>query len=93
MAGYEAGTLTKEDDIYRNRARPIPYPLVQRDTGYESDINVHSNSLQDLSSSSLLGLANAVKCSSLLSNEANFAAISKLECYESSTFSLSMYLP
>jgi hypothetical protein len=88
MTGYTSGSVDRQDDMYRNRQRPQPYALSQNAPGYDST-NLHSGSLQTLSSPSLLGLANLVKCSELLDNDSNFASDTVIECYESDSYSIS----
>lgn len=90
ITGYTSGSVDKQDDIYRNRPRLQPYPLVQQDSGYGSAIKIHSTSLQDPSSSSFLSFVNSVKCSEMLNNESNFAPSTAVECYESDNSSMSM---
>lgn len=85
--GY--GSLDKQDDRYRNRQRPQPFPLVGTGSGCDSAINMHTSSLQLLSSPSLLAVANYVKCSELLNNDSNFASSTAVECYESDGYSIS----
>ena len=74
-AGFTSGSVDRQDDTYRNRERPKPLPLIHSDEGYGSAEDVHSSSLQSMSSSSLFGLANSVKCDQLLKNGSNFAAM------------------
>ena len=94
LTGYVSGSLDKQDDIYRNRQRPQPYPLVQTDSGYGSATPMRLDSVLTSSSSptSLLGLADLVKCNELLTNASNFASESVIECYESDFYSTSMSL-
>lgn len=92
MTGYTSGSVDGQDDIYRNRQRFPPYPLVQNDSASGSAIKTPSGSLQVLSSPSLLSLANSVKCNALLSNNSNFAPNMAVECYESDDYSISMCL-
>ena len=89
MTGYTSGSIDRQDDIYRNRQRYRPYPPVQKDSAYGSAITIHSSSLQESSSHSLLSLADSVKCSALLSNDSNFAPNTAVECYESDDCSIS----
>lgn len=91
LRGYKSGSVDRQDDIYRNRQRPQPYPLIPNDSGYESASHLRFNNLQELSSPSLLGLANLVKCDELLNNSSNFALKTTLECYQSGFHSISMY--
>lgn len=94
MTGYTSGSVDSQDDIYRNRQRFQPYPLVQNDSAYGAAIKIHSSSLHlppVLSSPSLLSLANSVKCSELLNNDSNFALYTAVECYESDDCLISMY--
>ena len=94
MTGYTSGSVDRQDDIYRNRQRIQPYPLVQNDSGYGAAVRIHSSSLQVppvLSSPSLLSFANSVKCSELLNNDSNFAPNTAVECYESDDCLISMY--
>ena len=90
MMGYTSGSVDRQDDIYRNRQRLQPYPLVQNDSGYGSSMKIPSSRLQVLSSPSLLTIANSVKCSELLNNDSNFAPNTAVECYESDGCSISM---
>lgn len=90
ITGYTSGSVDKQDDIYRNRPRLQPYPIVQNDSGYGSAIKIHSSSFQTPSSSSFLSFVDSVKCSELLNNESNFAPSTAVECYESDDRSISM---
>ncbi|MCJ1272789.1 hypothetical protein MMC21_000578 [Puttea exsequens] len=92
MTGYVPGTVDGKNDIYRNRKRLQPYPLVQNDSGYESTINSHSSSLPSLPSPSFLSLASFVKCSELLNNESNFSSSTAVECYEGDGHSIKHHL-
>lgn len=89
LTGYLSGSVDRQDDIYRDRQRPQPYPLVQNDSGYESATHASSSSLLASSSPSLIGLANSVKCSELLDNHLNFAPATVVECYQSDSHSIS----
>ena len=40
MMGYTSGSVDRQDDIYRNRQRLQPYPLVQNDSGYGSTMKI-----------------------------------------------------
>ena len=90
MMGYKSASVDRQDDIYRNRQRLQPFPLVQNDSGYGSTMQIPSSRLQVLSSPSLLTIANSVKCGELLNNEPNFAPNTAVECYESDDCSISM---
>ncbi|KAI9721200.1 MAG: hypothetical protein M1812_002361 [Candelaria pacifica] len=86
LTGYKSGSVDRQDDIYRNRERPQPYPIVQNDSGFESATHLRFNNSSTSSSSSspsLLGLANSLKGEALLSNDFNFASKSVVDCYES----------
>lgn len=91
MMGYASGSVDGQDDIYRNRQRLQPYPLLPNDSGYASTMKVPSIRHQVPSYPSLLTLANSVKCNELLSNESNFAAHTTVECYESNDCSISTF--
>lgn len=90
LAGYKSGSTDRQDDIYRNRQRPQPYPLTQADSGYESATHLHVDKVSTSSSPSLLSLANLVKCDELLKNDSNFASETVVDCYESDFRSISM---
>ena len=90
LTGYTSGSVDRQNDIYRNRQRPQPYPLVQNDSGYESATQASLSSLLPSSSPSLLGLADSVKCCKLLDNDSNFASETVIECYQSDSHSISM---
>lgn len=89
LTGYTSGSVDRQDDIYRNRQRPQPYPLVPTDSGYESASQIRGNSLKALPAPSLLGLANLVKCNELLNNNSNFASKTNIDCYRSDFHSIS----
>lgn len=90
LTGYTSGSVDRQDDIYRIRQRPQPYPLAQNDSGYESATHASFSSLRPSSSPSMLGLADSVKCCSLLDNDSNFASETVVECYQSDPHSISM---
>lgn len=90
LTGYKSGSVDNQDDIYRNRQRPQPHPLVQTDSGYGSATPLPFDSVLSSSSPSLLGLADLVKCNELLKNDSNFASETVVDCYESDFHSVSM---
>ncbi|MCJ1464647.1 hypothetical protein MMC07_003260 [Pseudocyphellaria aurata] len=89
LTGYKSGSVDRQDDIYRKRQRPQPYPIVPTDSGYESACQIHGQSLKALPSPSLLGLANLVKSNELLDNNSNFASKTDIDCYQSDSRSIS----
>ena len=90
LTGYKSGSIDKQDAIYRNRQRPQPYALVQTDSGYGSATHSSFERVLTASSSSLLSLADLVKCDKLLKNDSNFASQTVVDCYESDFHSISM---
>lgn len=95
LTGYTSGSVGKQDDIYRKQQRPQPhqfgYNNSSYDSAYDSASHLRFGTLRDLSSSSLLGLADSVKCNELLKNDSNFALKTAVECYQSDSRSISMY--
>ena len=90
LTGYTSGSVDKQDDIYRKQQRPQPHQLGYSNSSYDSAIHLRFGSLR-ASSSSLLGLADSVKCHELLNNDSNFALKTVVECYQSDFRSISMY--
>ena len=91
LTGYTSGSVDRQDDIYRNRQRPQLHQLGSSDSGYDSATHLRFGSLRASSSSSLLGLADSVKCNELLNNGSNFALKTVVECYQSDFRSISVY--
>ena len=85
LTGYVSGSIDKQNDLYRNRQRPQPHPLVHEDSGYESAPHVRLSNLARSNATSLLDLANALHSFDLLENKSNFSGETSIEYYEATS--------